>query len=115
MENIKRNGQSSAIVDRGEVICDVQKMLDIMASARYLHDSDGIIVYKESLAEAFFDLKSGLAGEMLQKFSNYKMKIAIVGDFGQYCSKSLRDFIYECNKGNCVFFKQSVEDALDSF
>ena len=104
-----------AVIDKHQSIKDSREILDTMASARYNHDCDALIVYRESLDDTFFDLKTGIAGEMLQKFSNYGMKIAIVGEFGQYKSKSLRGFIYECNKGNCVFFKSSVEEALKAF
>jgi hypothetical protein len=41
------------------------------------------------------------------------MKVAIVGDFSVYTSKSLRDFIYESNKGKCIFFLNSEEQALE--
>ncbi len=40
------------------------------------------------------------------------MKLAIVGDFSDLSSKSLRDFIYESNKQGRVNFAASVEDAL---
>lgn len=73
-----------------------------------------MVLYKESLNESFFDLKTGLAGEILQKFSNYRFKLAIVGDFSHYTSKSLRDFIYECNKGNMVYFKDDLDSALSA-
>lgn len=115
MEIVTRNNISAAVAGRDETITGVQDVLDIMASARYASDCVGVIVYKESLPRAFFDLKTGCAGEILQKFSNYKMKIAIIGDFSEYKSKSLRDFIYECNNGNCVFFLENMEAALYAF
>jgi len=43
---------------------------------------------------------------------NYRMKLAIVGDFSRYTSKSLQDFIRESNRGNQVFFTDTVEAAL---
>jgi len=61
----------------------------------------------------FFDLKTGLAGEILQKFSNYRVKLAIVGDFEEVKSKSLRDFIRESNRGRTVNFVNSVEEAVE--
>ncbi len=114
MEIVKRGGQIMAVVDASERIGSAQEMLDQMASAHYLSGSDAMVVYKESLGESFFDLKTGFAGEVLQKFSNYRIRLAIVGDFSVYKSKALRDFIYECNKGNLVFFKHSLEDALNA-
>ena len=44
-------------------------------------------------------------------------RAAIFGDFSAYTevSKSLRDFIYECNRGTAVFFvptRQEAEERL---
>ena len=89
----------------------IQDVLDCMVTATY-EDCIGLIVPKECLPGDFFRLGTGLAGEILQKFSNYKMKIAVTGDFSGYTSKSLRDFIYECNKGSQVFFKATVEEGM---
>lgn len=64
------------------------------------------------LDAAFFELRSGLAGEMLQKFVTYQLRVAIVGDTRAMCetSKSLRDFIREANQGTSVWFVQSREE-----
>jgi hypothetical protein len=40
------------------------------------------------------------------------MKLAIVGDFKNVKSNSLKSFIYECNKGNQVLFKTTMEEAV---
>lgn len=78
-------------------------MLDLMATCWY-EGYIGIIIQQESLPVGFFDLKSGLAGEILQKFSNYRMRIVIEGDFRQIKSKSFAAFITECNRGGDVCF-----------
>jgi len=59
-------------------------------------------------------LKTGLAGEILQKFSNYYVELAIVGDFSKYSSKNLQDFIYESNKVGRINFVSSVEEAKEA-
>ena len=114
MELITKNGRTVAVIDKTEMINSVQDALDLMASARYLGDCDAMAVYKESLPEDFFNLKTRFAGDVLQKFSNYRFKFAVMGDFGAYSSKALRDFIYESNKGTLVFFKSSLEEALEA-
>lgn len=68
---------------------------------------------KSALSEDFFDLKTRLAGDVLQKFINYRMKIAIIGDFSIYKSNSLRDFIYESNKGRDLFFLSDENEAME--
>lgn len=75
--------------------------------------ADKIILLKEHLHESFFDLRSGLAGDILQKVSNYALQLGVVGDFSLYNSKSLHAFIHESNKSNHVLFTDSVQDALD--
>jgi hypothetical protein len=72
-----------------------------------------LILYEEIVHPDFFDLKTKLAGEILQKCSNYQFRLAIVGDFSKYKSKSLRDFIYEINKGKLVAFTHNLESALN--
>ena len=115
MRIIVKNGIKAAVIEKTETIGNAQDILDIIASAYYMYDCDGLIVYEECLGSRFFDLKTGYAGEVLQKFSNYGMKLAIIGRFNRYPGKSLHDFIYECNQGNLVFFKETEEAGLDAF
>lgn len=101
------------IISNDVLILDTQSALDLMMSVRYEKDVDRIILEKKNLCDEFFDLKTKLAGEVLQKFINYQMKIAIIGDFSLYQSKALHDFIYECNNGKDIFFMESLEQAID--
>jgi len=78
----------------------------------YYQEVDRIILQEQNICSEFFDLKTGIAGEILQKFSNYRVRLAIVGDFSKYQSKSMKDFIYESNKGKQVNFVDSSEDAI---
>lgn len=103
---IDQQGNSKvAIIESNDiVISKVQDALDLMASVNYLNEAYKMIIDKSNITEEFFDLKTKLAGEILQKYVNYQVKLAIVGDFDGYSSKSLKDFIYECNNGKHVFF-----------
>lgn len=108
------NGTEIAVVKSdGVCISDVQSALDFMMSVNYETGSHSIIINKEVLIEDFFILSTKIAGEILQKIINYQFKLAIIGDFSGYNSKSLRDFIYESNKGNAIFFVTSLENAID--
>ncbi|MGH0429757.1 DUF4180 domain-containing protein [Bacillus hominis] len=107
-------GINIAVVRNDTVlISDVQSALDLMATVQYEVDSKRIIIHKSLISESFFDLKTRLAGEILQKFINYKVKSAIVGDFSMYTSESLKDFIYECNKGKDIFFLATEQQAIE--
>ncbi|SDE44764.1 protein of unknown function [Dyadobacter soli] len=85
----------------------LQLMVDL-----YYQGHGEIILHEQNITPGFFDLKTGIAGEILQKFTTYRVRLAIVGDFAKYDSKSLRDFIFESNKGRQVNFVPSVEEAL---
>ena len=97
--------------DNGIIQKDAQDLLDIIGS----YSVRTIILKKESIIPDFFDLKTKVAGEILQKASNYGLKIGIIGDFKSIKSKSLRDFIYESNKTKQVIFKESKEEILKIF
>jgi len=88
-----------------------EDLLDLLADVSY-NGSSAMIIHSETLNPDFFDLKTRLAGEILQKFSNYRMKLAIIGDFSNVKSKSLRDFIRESNTRGTVNFVGNVEEAL---
>jgi hypothetical protein len=105
------NNINIAIIEDNEKADNIRDISDMMANA-YYSECSGLIIKKENLPEDFFDLKTKFAGEVLQKFSNYKMKLAIIGDFSEYTSKSLHDFIYECNNGNLVFFKSAEDEGM---
>jgi len=69
----------------------------------------------ERLPPAFLDLKTRLAGEVLQKFVNYDLRVAIVGDVSAAVARSqaLRDFVRESNRGRSVWFVQDLS-ALEA-
>ncbi|MBB6112478.1 protein of unknown function [Mucilaginibacter lappiensis] len=94
-------------------INNAQDALDILANCAY-QDARRIVMYQENITDSFFDLKTTLAGDVLQKFSNYNVKLAIVGDFSKYSSQSLRDFIYESNKAGRISFVSTRDEAIDA-
>jgi hypothetical protein len=93
------------------LIAEVQDALDLISDLGN-NDCNRIIIKETNLNNDFFRLKSGLAGDILQKFSTYGVKLAIIGDFSKYKSARLQDFIRESNKGNQIFFLGSLDSAL---
>lgn len=79
----------------------------------YYQDFDKIIIQEKNINPQFFDLSNGLAGEILQKVSNFRIQLAIVGEFDQYPGTSIRQFISESNKGRQVNFLPTVEAAKE--
>ncbi|GAB3235729.1 DUF4180 domain-containing protein [Algoriphagus aestuariicola] len=94
------------------LISSTQDAVDLLGNL-YYQGLDRVILHERNLAPNFFDLNNGIAGEILQKFSNYRVRLAIVGDFDKYSSKSLQDFIRESNRGRQLNFVSMLEEALD--
>lgn len=94
------------------VLADDGPVLDLKDGGRAMveaamNEGTRLIVAPASrLDDAFFELKTGIAGEALQKLVNYGMKFAVVGDISAHvaASTSLHDFVVECNRGRDVFF-----------
>jgi len=107
-----KNLDIALIESSGPVLQNAQDALDLIMSVCYETGLLKCILPKERLSPAFFSLRTGLAGEVLQKFINYHMKVAIVGDYAGYKSGPLRDFIYESNNGRDIFFVGTVADAI---
>lgn len=96
----------------GLLLHDLQSALDLIGNAWAEGECTRLVLLKEDISEDFFDLKTRIAGEILQKFVNYGFRIAIVGEFTQYSSKSLKDFIYESNRGRAINFTDTLENAI---
>jgi hypothetical protein len=83
-----------------------------LMSAAWEHGAGLIVIPVEQLGGDFFRLSSGIAGEILQKFATYGVRVAIVGDISGYvaASASLRDFVYESNRGGHIWFVPNLEE-----
>jgi hypothetical protein len=71
-----------------------------------------LILHEKNLAPEFFDLKTGVAEQVLQKCADGKIRVAIVGDFQKRKSRDMAAFM-ESNKGNQVGFVATMESAIN--
>jgi hypothetical protein len=106
-----KNIKIAEILSDETVINSAEEALDLVGNI-YYQGADGLIIHENNITPEFFDLKNGIAGEILQKFSNYRVRLAIIGSFEKYSGKSLRDFIYESNKNKHINFVNSLSDAI---
>ena len=104
--------QIAEVLSDNIIINNAEDGLDLLGNV-YYQGFDSMILHEKNITPEFFDLKNGMAGEILQKFSNYRMRLVIVGDFTKYSGKSIRDFIYESNQGRHIGFVNSTREALE--
>lgn len=64
-------------------------------------------------SEDFFNLKTGLAGMVLQKFINYQIKVAIIIENEEKLNERFKEMILEANKGyNFRTFRNSADAEI---
>ena len=100
------SGHSCLVVgDDDPLVRNVAAGTDLVGAA--LSDGAGVIVVPTSrLDQSFFDLRSGLAGEILQKAVNYRIRFAVIGDVSEYAaaSKAFHDLVVESQRSRDYFF-----------
>lgn len=64
------------------------------------------------LTDEFFRLSTRRAGDVLQKFVNYRIGLAVLGDISRHTnhSSALRAFVEESNRGRQAWFLPSLDD-----
>jgi hypothetical protein len=109
-----RNGVPVLMVDaQGATLASDADYLDLIGDA--LGANAGVVVVPTSrLDDEFFLLHTGVAGAMVQKFVNYHLVLAIIGDISEHVadSDSLRAFVTEANRGRQTWFVSNL-DELD--
>ncbi len=113
-EIFMKNNTTAVLISSSKLlITDAQSALDFVMSVKYETGCTNIAVNKDAVTEDFFILSTCLAGEIVQKFVNYGIRFAIYGDFSNYTSKPLKDFMYESNCGKDLFFQPTASLAVD--
>lgn len=108
--NIEDTKVAEIITDK-VILRSTEDGLDLLGNL-YYQGFDKIIIHKKNITPEFFDLRTKIAGEILQKFAQYQMPLIIVGDFSKYKSKSLNDFIFESNKSQQINFIKDLSNIL---
>ncbi|HET6220116.1 MAG TPA: DUF4180 domain-containing protein [Acidobacteriaceae bacterium] len=88
--------------------------VDLMSAASG-HRTALIAIPVERLGDDFFELRTGIAGEIAQKFVMYRARVAIVGDISQKmaASKSLAAFVNESNSGHDLWFVGNLQELAN--
>jgi Domain of unknown function (DUF4180) len=107
------------VCDRnGQKLTSEAIALDLIGEAMGL-GAEVILVPVERFEDEFFQLKSGLAGQIVQKCVTYQRRLVIMGDISRHVanSRAFRDFVYEANKGYQVWFitnRQELDERLST-
>ncbi|WP_028972632.1 DUF4180 domain-containing protein [Spirochaeta cellobiosiphila] len=106
--NTAKGDLSRAYLSEEDKIITTSDFLSVLMSC----PTNTIVLNDACFSPDFFDLKTKLAGEFLQKVSNYRKRLIILGDFAKYQSPSFNDFIYESNLGGNVIFTKDIAEGI---
>ncbi|MET7532639.1 DUF4180 domain-containing protein [Streptomyces goshikiensis] len=98
----------------GEPIRGEREVLDLIGNAGY-QGAEWVVVPAERFDDAFFRLRTRVAGDIVQKFVQYRLGMAVIGDISRHteASSALRDFVRECNRGRQTWFLADVEELRE--
>ncbi|NKB34575.1 MAG: DUF4180 domain-containing protein [Pseudomonadales bacterium] len=83
--------------------------INVMKLLSSSFEQEGMLISEHDLGPAFFDLSTGLAGEIFQKFANYNQKLAIVvADLSNY-SQRIQELALEHSNHSHIRFVSSEE------
>lgn len=96
----------------GPLVSTAQDALDLIGAC--FSGAELVAVPVERLDPEFFSLGTRVAGEIMQKFVNYRLRLAVVGDISGHLagSAALRALVHESNLAAHVWFVPDL-DALD--
>ena len=106
------NGEYNIVVasDSGITIRSFKDISDALGTCIGA-GAEGLILTEADLAPEFFDLRSGLAGELFQKFMNYRIRLAIVLPNPNAYGERFSELAYEHRKDNMIRFVRSDDEA----
>jgi PadR family transcriptional regulator, regulatory protein AphA len=87
-----------------------QDALELVAAC-FENDAYLLMLHEEMLTDDFFNLRTGIAGQVLQKFSNYHVKVAVILRSEQRIKGKFKELLAESNKGNAFKAFNSLSDA----
>jgi hypothetical protein len=107
-------GDATALVCSAEgPALDVAGATDLVGEALSC-GAEWVCIPASRLDPTFFRLRTGVAGEIAQKFANYRLRVAIVGDIGAAvaASSAFRDYVTETNRGRDLWFVPTAAEFV---
>ncbi|GHJ53939.1 DUF4180 domain-containing protein [Micromonospora chersina] len=97
----------------GPPVATTEAALDLIGAA--FGGAEVVAVPAARLDPSFFSLGTRFAGEIMQKFVNYRLRLVVVGDISAHLAESgaLRALVAESNRHDHIWFVPDLA-ALDA-
>lgn len=106
----KNHGNYLECEPQGGIIQTESDALDLIAACGE-NETYNLLIHAENLPEAFYDLRTGFAGAILLKFSNYHLRVAAILDPVKSAQGRFGEMALETNRGDQFRIFPSVESA----
>ncbi|MFE3598313.1 DUF4180 domain-containing protein [Streptomyces sp. NPDC059096] len=109
---VEHHGTPVLVCDAaGPPLATEQDALDHLVPAAF-QGAEVVAVPAERFDARFFDLSTGVAGAILQKLANYRLRLVVVGDISRHlrASAALPDLVRESNRGRQVWFVADMDE-----
>ncbi len=106
----KANGRYIECISAETPLGTEQDALDLIAICGE-NNTNHLIIHTEALSDDFFKLRTGVAGRMLQKFINYRVKTGVIITDEQIIRGKFKEMLAESNQGNDFRVFNSISDA----
>jgi hypothetical protein len=104
-------GQENTIIiaaDAGIFIDSFQTISDAVGKC---YGAEGLILTEDDVSPEFFNLRSGLAGELFQKLTNYQVKLALVLQNTTSYGERFSELAFEHRTHSVIRFFSSEAEA----
>jgi hypothetical protein len=99
------------VVIASEINLSIQSIRDVSDALGAVYDADGLLLTESDLSPEFFDLRSGIAGELFQKFTNYQIHLALVVNNLEVYGERFGELAFEHRNHKLIRFFDSIETA----
>jgi Domain of unknown function (DUF4180) len=90
----------------------IRSLEDISDALGKCFGTEGLIVTEKDLSPEVFNLRTGIAGELFQKFTNYQLRLAIILQDPKAYGERFSELVYEHKKHPMIRFFDSETDAV---
>lgn len=98
------------LISNTKSLSEENDALDLIALC-WEHEANAFMIHYVALSEDFFKLKTKVAGNIIQKFINYAIKVAIIVPQETIQKGRFNEMAMETNKGNHFRLYESKEEA----
>ncbi len=99
------------VVIASEINLHVRSIRDVSDAVGAVYGANGLLLTEGDLSPEFFDLRSGIAGELFQKFTNYQIHLALVVKNLEVYGIRFNELAFEHRNHKLIRFFEAVEPA----